>query len=301
MSEPRAGLASYSIDFGTGSSDVLLPGLPVLGGSAVGNLFPGARFSGTHGSFRLNEAGDLLVGRALIPAGDIEASTETLYSEILSAIRDRKLARCWHYVPDINAENAAGLENYRAFCSGRSIAFERRFGAAFVSMLPAASAVGGASGVLAVVFAASDGEVRHIENPLQVPAYAYPGEYGPRPPSFSRATIVRSGGMRRVFVSGTAAVRGHATIAPNRTEEQLRCTLENLSEISKASGLGPDLARGRAERHFTVYIRHAHDYARTAEALGAALFDPADSVSYLQADICRRDLNLEIEATVTLA
>jgi enamine deaminase RidA (YjgF/YER057c/UK114 family) len=202
-------------------------------------------------------------------------------------------------VPGINDDDAAGLENYRVFCRGRSLAFERRFGPGFSSMLPAASAVGGPAGSLTVVFAASRGVVRHLENPLQIPAYEYPNEYGPRAPSFARASIVTSRTGDTVFVSGTAAVRGHRTVAPNQTREQVLSTLENLAGISAACGLGPELARGgAARRHFKVYLRHEHEYAGMAELLESTLFVPTDTVSYVHADICRRDLNVEIEATI---
>jgi hypothetical protein len=149
-----------------------------------------------------------------------------------------------------------------------------------------------------VIFAACTAPLRHVENPLQVAAYNYPRAYGPRAPSFARATVVPGGKAATVFISGTAAIRGHATVAAGSTPGQLDCTLENLDALGRAAGLGPGLATGEGStRHFRVYVRHAADQPLVAARLEEKLFGPADRVSYLQADICRSDLRLEIEAT----
>ena len=138
-----------------------------------------------------------------------------------------------------------------------------------------------------------------MENPLQVPAYDYPREFGSRAPSFARATIVTNGEQPTIFVPGTSAIRGHATVAPDNTRQQLNCTLENLSELSAACGLGPQLDAGLGvTRHFKVYVRHADDQPWVAAALEERLLQLGDLVSYLQADICRAQLNVEIEATL---
>lgn len=275
-------------------------GLPVLAGEPVENLFPAAKPLGRHGSLSLSQAGEWLLGTASVELQpDLEEATRRLYADILTASRHLHLARIWNYVPQINAAGPAGLENYRAFCRGRSLAFEAHHGADFRAHLPAASAVGHAGSALTVVFAATPHSSRHLENPLQVPAYDYPPEHGPRPPSFARATVVPTRPAPTVFISGTAAIRGHATIAPGDLANQLACTLENLREISRACGLGPDLDAGpRSVRHFKVYLRHPADFAASAAFLNEHLLRPDDRVSYVQADICRASLCVEIEATL---
>lgn len=275
-------------------------GVPVLAGEAVEDLFGPARSTGRQGDFALFQAGDWLLGAATValPAG-LEEASHRLYADIFAATRGRQLARIWNYVPAINAPGPGGLENYRLFCRGRSLAFEAHFGRDFNARLPAASAVGGPAGTLTVAFAACSAPPRHVENPLQVAAYAYPGEYGPRAPSFARATVAAGPAGTTVFISGTAAIRGHATIAPHSTREQLECTLENLRGISAACGLGPDLAAGcGATRHFKVYLRDAADLPLVAALLEERLLADADRVTYLHADICRATLLVEIEATL---
>lgn len=296
------GNTAFSVAVGTPPATLVQLGLPVLGGPADENLFPGVEGLREVGAWRLAQNPEWLVGGAVVlPQDDLETATARLYAEMFAVIGNRSLPRCWNYVPAINATGPGGLENYQVFCRGRSVAFETRFGAAFARHLPAASAVGTTSGKLGIVFAACSGQVQHLENPLQMPAYQYPREYGPRSPSFARATRVRTVTGERVFISGTAAIRGHATMAPDRTADQVDCTLQNLAEIAKTCDLGPDFGAGQAcERHFKIYLRHAADLPETAALLERRLLRPSDAVTYLEADICRQALNVEIEATITL-
>ena len=293
--------------FGVGlnsAEEIVSTGLPVLHGRPVESFFGEATGIGQTGPFRLSRTADWLLGAASVApvAGEgFESTVWRLYESLFAAVRGWKLARIWNYVPAINAPDVDGLERYRAFSRGRSQAFEREFGPGFRVAIPAASAVGTDAPELTVVFAATRATPRHVENPLQVPAYDYPPEHGPRPPSFARATVVPlpAGERADVFISGTAAIRGHATVAPDETLPQLACTLENLREISSACGIGPDLARGRAEaRHFKVYLRQAADLPAVRAVLERELLKPADNVSYLRSDICRRELDVEIEATL---
>jgi chorismate lyase/3-hydroxybenzoate synthase len=279
-------------------SGLRLP-VPLLAGEAVEKIFDEVHPSGEKDGFRLFRRGGLLLGCALEPARpDLAAQTQRLYQRLLAIARGRHLYRIWNYVPRINA-SVAGLENYQAFCRGRSVAFEEELGPAFKPALPAASAVGGDDRHLAVVFAAGSAVPRHMENPEQTPAYEYPPEHGPRSPSFARATMVEEEGRRYVFISGTSAVKGHATVAPGALDGQLACTLDNLRLISQAIGLGDAFgAKKIFARHFKIYLRRAGDLAVVRAALEAALLRPGDRVTYLRADICRAALNLEIEAAL---
>ncbi len=296
-----AGAAGFAVELALADGPVPT-GLPPLAGLLCERLFGAPRADGRAGLFSLARSGAWQLGAARVdPRGNIAQATHRLYDSLLAATEGRRLARIWNYVPAINVPERDGLETYRAFCRGRSLAFEAAFGREFREVIPAASAVGTDAAELTVVFAATTGMLRHFENPRQVPAWDYPPEYGPRPPSFARATVAAdAAGGDMVFISGTAAIRGHASVAPGDTGEQLACTVENLREISCACGLGPDMARGRAgTRHFKVYLRQAGDLPTVRAALERGLVTPRDQVSYLRSDICRRELNIEIEATIT--
>lgn len=274
-------------------------GLPLLGGEPHEQILGHASRSGSEGGFTLWRGPDGLAGSARArPGGDPEGLTRRLYAELLHGVRDLHLYRIWNSVPHINGVNPDGLENYRAFCRGRSLAFEAALGKGFERRLPASTAVGTGGAELIIVFLAGDRPARYFENPAQVPAYEYPPEHGPRSPSFARASVVDRAGRLDAFVSGTSAIMGHSTVAPHDTAGQLDCTLENLRLVSRACGLGDGLGSGPCTRHFKVYLRKPEDYPSVSQQVTRRLLAPGDRVSYLGADICRSALNVEIEAAV---
>ncbi len=261
--------------------------LAATGAAAVKDgvwLFPGRDLSAGFGLAR-NDLG-------------LDAATTDLYRRLFAATEGLQLYRLWNYLPHINVSED-GLENYRRFCQARSLAFEERFGRQFEQLLPSSTAVGAAGGPLAVAFVAGPAPARHFENPAQVPAFSYPTEHGPRPPSFSRATVAATAGAIHVFISGTAAIRGHATVAPGELAAQLECTLDNLRLIAAAAGVGASLGAERSwQRAFKVYLRDPGDLRKVIARLEARWLHPRDHVTYLRADICRAELMVEIEASL---
>jgi chorismate lyase/3-hydroxybenzoate synthase len=136
-------------------------------------------------------------------------------------------------------------------------------------------------GLVAYFLAAREPGVQ-VENPRQVAAYRYPPEYGAKSPSFSRATIWKD----RVFVSGTSSVLGHATVHDGDVIAQLTETLLNIETVLAQTGRTLDNVISAK-----TYIRRAADYELIASKLDGML----PSNLYLEADICRADLLLEIE------
>lgn len=228
--------------------------------------------------------GDLLFGSLAVTASDaIEASSREVYARLIADVRGAGypyFVRMWNFVGGIN-EDDGGRERYQLFCAGRHDAFVEA-GYHHDVDLPAASAVGMPGRGLVTFFLAAREAGVQVENPRQVAAYHYPPKYGPKSPSFSRATMW--GGM--VFVSGTSSVVGHETVHRGDVDAQLEETLRNIEVV---------LARtGRSLRNVLAaktYVRKAEHYERIAARL-AAVF-PVNL--YLEADICRHDLLLEIE------
>ena len=70
--------------------------------------------------------------------------------------------------------------------------------------LCAASAVGSLGGELSICFLGSKERGVHCENPRQLPAYRYPKLYGPRSPSFARATLAPDTLGEVTFVAGNS-------------------------------------------------------------------------------------------------
>lgn len=227
---------------------------------------------------------DLLFGSVVIERTDaLEHDARETYARLIQQARAAGypyFVRMWNYLGDINEEEQ-GRERYQLFCAGRHDAFVAA-GYHHDVDLPAASAVGMRGRGLVTYFLAAREPGVQVENPRQVAAYRYPAEYGPKSPSFSRATIWND----RVFISGTSSVLGHATVHRGDAGAQLEETLLNIETVLAQTG--------RTLKNVIsakTYIRHASDYDLIASRLNGLL----PSNLYLEADICRADLLLEIE------
>jgi chorismate lyase/3-hydroxybenzoate synthase len=216
---------------------------------------------------------------------DIERAARIAYDEILRTARERGypcLLRIWNHIRDIN-EGEGDAERYKRFCAGRHDAFDA---AQWPNdMLPAASAVGIRQRGLVIYYLAARTPGRQIENPRQVSAYAYPRQYGRLSPSFARATVF--GDM--LFIAGTSSIVGHETKHPGDIRAQLDETLTNVGTIARAAG-----CRGLEDlTHVKLYLRNSAD-VEIANSVRMAM--PQAKMLVLEADICRRELLLEIEA-----
>lgn len=226
---------------------------------------------------------DVLFGSISVPGTEpIESLTRNVYARLIAHVREQGFPyflRMWNHVGGIN-DYDAGRERYQLFCAGRHDAFVDA-GYHHGADLPSASAVGMRGRGLVTYFLASREPGVQIENPRQIAAYDYPPEYGPKSPSFSRATVWRD----TVFVSGTSSVVGHKTVHGGDVDAQLEETLRNISAVLVRAG-GANVVAAK------TYVRRAEDYPRIAARLREVF--PANL--YLEADICRADLLLEIEA-----
>ncbi len=229
----------------------------------------------------------------------LQRASERAYRRIfdlIDALGYPSLARAWNYLADINRADQ-GLERYRHFNAGRQDAFLAA-GRSLNARVPAACALGVGGQPLTIAFLATHGDLVAIENPRQVSAYRYPPEYGPRSPTFSRGTLVRVAGRPVLFVSGTASIAGHQTRHPGDPAAQTGESLANLQAVLEAANRvagGPALTL--SQTYLKVYLRHPEHLDAVRRVLVQALGEPLKAL-FLQAEICRSDLLVEIEATV---
>jgi chorismate lyase/3-hydroxybenzoate synthase len=225
------------------------------------------------------------------PGASLVDATRTAYQEVVSAARAAgypNLLRVWNHVSGIN-DDSSGLERYKEFSRGRAEALER-LGYRLGDDLPAASAVGSGGDGVRIYFLSARAAGQQVENPRQVSAYCYPERYGPRSPSFARATLVPWGEGQTLFVSGTASIVGHETVHEGDVQAQLEETLRNMQTILGKVGID-SLAAFSAVK---VYLRSADHLPILRDRIAAA-FGGDEKVLYLEADICRRELLVEIE------
>lgn len=260
-------------------------------------------YTATTGAISAAMNGEYLIGSMTLdeqPDTCLDTLTYQGYRYIMGRLRDfgyPYIWRLWNYFPRIN-EDQAGLERYRRFCVGRHQALTESL-PGFPYSVPAATAVGTRSGPLQIMFLAGAKPAEHLGNPRQLHAYDYPSEYGPRSPSFARATLFRSDWDSRLFIAGTASVVGHASRHIGLPGEQTRESIQNLRAVLEQAGavggvdfLGrPDLAV------YKVYVRDAGSLSEIREALRQSPLSACRPL-FLQGDLCRKELLMEIEGLV---
>lgn len=229
-------------------------------------------------------------------AKDLSETAQRAYTGIFDFLQQSSfpsLLRVWNYFPDINAVED-GIERYRSFSVGRHEAFVRHNRK--VEDSPSACALGSHGGPLVIYFLASRSPGVQIENPRQISAYNYPKQYGPRSPTFSRATLAFNGDSRTLFISGTASIIGHVTVHPGSVILQTRETLANIrAVIDEACKQGFNFAGFGSGMALKVYVRHA-EHLGVVQDIIREEWGALQQMAVLQADICRTDLLLEIEA-----
>jgi chorismate lyase / 3-hydroxybenzoate synthase len=246
---------------------------------------------------------EILFGVLQVPISSLgeefERFTYSSYFKVFDLLKHSgypHLIRIWNYFPHINLIEG-NLEVYRRFSRARHQAFGD-YDERFTERLSAASAVGAHGGDLCIYFIASKTPGKPWENPRQVSAYYYPPQYGPRSPSFARATWKTWGKSECLYISGTASIVGHETCNPGDVLAQLSETLNNIEVLIDhiQEHEHSDLSISDIS-HIKAYIRSEMDYPVVKASLDYRFGSRVETL-YVNADVCRSDLLLEIEAIV---
>jgi len=225
--------------------------------------------------------------------GDMQQEVYQAYLDLFEMLHEAGYNtpfRMWNFIPKINEEDR-DLEIYKQFCSGRHDAFCKL--GITADEFPSASALGHHTQGAVIYALASTNDAIHFENPFQTSAYKYPKQYGPRSPSFARASSIELASEKHIFVSGTSSILGYETRAAGLLHDQLTITVDNIKRLLLS--ITDDVKKLTTVR---VYLRHAADLASAKSLIGEAYKDI--DTHYLLADICRSDLLVEVEVTSKL-
>jgi len=293
----------------TGQRPQAWVGMPILNGSPHIELWCSAQPVTMQqiGPLAFARNRDVLFGcftaESPAPFAEFEARVQEAYARLLTLIEAEgypHLHRIWNYFPGIG-DRSGDLDRYMVFSRGRYQAIAAHYGGRFTGRLPAASAVGSRHGGIVIYFLAGRRPGHHRENPRQVSAYCYPPQYGPKSPSFARGTLIRDSDRDVLYLSGTASIVGHESRHPDSPLDQLQETLANLEALidSTATEEGVGFKGLHSVTHLKAYIRRRQDLAALRPALESRV-GPQAQVLYLEAEICRPELLLEIEAIATV-
>lgn len=253
---------------------------------------------GSSGAIHYRKTGDLVFGQLCVEnsSDSMENITRNIYQQVIQLQQELgypHLIRIWNYLPWINREDE-GLERYQAFCVGRHQSIDTSNG--YEEHLPAATAIGTHDDSTLVYFLAGREEGLQIENHRQVSAFQYPSQYAPKSPAFSRAIVKQWGEQKHLYISGTASILGHESQHIGQLHEQIDECLNNMDilirEADSKAGLG--INRVADLTGIKLYLRDAASLDEVLAHLRKRLSDKV-ALMVLHADICRRDLLLEIE------
>jgi chorismate lyase / 3-hydroxybenzoate synthase len=303
------GSVSYGLPLTPTTSAVVgapLALLPAGGTTYTTWLSRGPFVSGQLGSLSYRHNDEILFGSITLSEADflerpgcsvLQQATQAAYTAVFQVLAETGfpyLVRCWNYLPRINFDGG-GLERYRQFNIGRQDAFIAA-SQAWLSGSPSACALGTMTGNVVLYFLASRRAPTAIENPRQISAYRYPEDYGPRSPTFSRASLLSLPGQEVLFISGTASIVGHESLHVGDVVAQTEETLRNIAAVLDQANAKSALGRFSCqELALKVFVRNPQDQAAVERVLSEVLGNGLD-VIYLQADVCRAELLVEIEA-----
>lgn len=255
---------------------------------------------GRHASITYSENGDVLFGHLLVQEqdfADFRQATQIAYSHIFELLAQSGyayLVRIWNYFPAITQQQGE-LNRYQLFCLGRQDALEQYDNVAYAP--PAATAIGTHGAGLQIYFIAAKQPGIQLENPRQTSAFLYPRQYGPVSPAFSRATIKSWGTSKHIYISGTTSIVGHQTQHIGNVDAQLEETLRNLQALLQHGDetYGLPVQSLQELLQLKVYVQHPDLLPLIKAKLQTHLGTSSAQVLYLQGDVCRAELMVEIE------
>ena len=247
-----------------------------------------------------------------IPASDFAHSVRQQSDEvfvkldaILSAYNFEvdDIVRQWNYIGNI-VSYREGKQNYQEFNDARSAYYGK---GSWQKGYPAATGIGAAcEGIIVggIAFKRVDnGGIYPIDNPLQIAAHIYSksvlidnAENAVKStPKFERAKLIESANGACCFVSGTAAIRGEASMDASSAKLQTIMTIENIEHLVSKENLVKYGCKPYDLKYvqLQVFIKNEEDYEVVREVVEKAY--PNMAVVYSIADVCRSELLVEIE------
>ena len=215
------------------------------------------------------------------------------------------ISRQWNYIPRITHVGRDGGQHYQAFNDART---EFYSGVEWTEGYPAATGIGTTFG--GVMVEADAAQLVHsrivpLDNSLQVAAHEYSNQvlHGSKilsTPKFERAKAIDYGrGNVKIYVSGTAAIRGEQSLKGVGIDEQTRATVENIDWLVGRENLAKEQICTHTEPEYKalrVYLKYRSDYLPAREALEKRF--GALPMLYVLTDVCREELLIEIEGIV---
>ncbi|MFH1052215.1 MAG: hypothetical protein V1779_14950 [bacterium] len=242
---------------------------------------------------------------------NFQQSTDKVFEQVNKILSKYKfeintIVRQWNYIEDILKISETG-QHYQIFNDARSVFYNLdKWEAGY----PAATGIGVNAGGVSIVFYAfipiSDILIIPLNNPLQKDAHRYSKEVlvgdsmeAKTTPKFERGKLILRDDGFDIFVSGTAAIIGEEANEKSGAGQQTLTTIQNIEKLIELDNVKKNF-RGFPEfkkvniSNIRVYIKNQSDFENVKQICEANY--PNIPIIYLQADVCRDELLVEIEA-----
>jgi hypothetical protein len=263
------------------------------------------------GEFKMIIASGLKSPGEIEPLADgVRTSFDIMYSLLSSeGFTFDDIIRQWNYVPEICSEakiEGISTQNYQIFNEVRHLYYSK-----FMSRngFPAATGIGQQYGNFSLDFIAYKGKANYkafkIESPVQKNPYQYGqqvlagdplNKIAKHAPEFERAKLLLTETIT-MYVSGTAAIEGEKTIGIGNVEVQTLSTIKNIEALTSIENIQKNCSittnKPLKFNILRVYVLKKNDIEKVEQVLKNHNCQPYIIV---QAEICRRNLLVEIEA-----
>ncbi|MFN8206609.1 MAG: hypothetical protein U0T82_04285 [Bacteroidales bacterium] len=222
------------------------------------------------------------------------------------------ILRQWNYIEQITGvEKVSQSDNqhYQIFNDVRSDFYRR---ASFTNGYPAATGIGTDFGGISIEIMAcrfqQDDRMIPVKSPVQKDAYSYTRDVlalntslpeNRTTPKFERAKVWQFSGGSLIFISGTAAIKGQDSDRQSAAH-QTQMTIENILQLISPANLLHNGVSSQSQpklRQLRIYVKYRDDLPQVKEVC-TRYFPDIPSV-YVQADVCRPELLVEIEGVAT--
>lgn len=259
-----------------------------------------------------NEEAEILIGNVQANSNHgCKLNSEKAFSELIDVFTEAKfpinsIVRQWNYI-----ENILGFDGdkqrYQEFNDVRSGVYGNTFNK---KGYPAATGIGMNQGGVLIEFLAIKSHkliTKPINNPGQIAAHHYSEEVliGDEcilktTPKFERARFLEIFGRKLIFISGTASIIGEKTVGVDDATIQTEVTIQNIKKLYSSEILEELDCENTYPKysHARVYIKNRKDYSAIRKTVKSHFGNLP--VVYIIADICRKDLLVEIEGKVIL-
>lgn len=245
--------------------------------------------------------------------GAFEIMRKLLAAEELSF---NHIVRQWNYISgilDFEHNETLEYQKYQIFNEVRNSYYQNY---RTVEGFPAATGIGVNFGGVTIDFCAasclSPEKVFSVENPVQVNPYVYgqevlegavlAGTCVKQPPQFERGKLLLNPCNGVFLISGTASIIGQYTIGIDDVVVQTKTTIDHIEKLASVENLKTYIQSSDNHAseylYIRVYVKRPDDF-ETVRSICKQRFGNTPAL-YVQADVCRNNLLVEIEAEMSL-